>query len=60
MGEEAFAKGSAILMDFFKSELKQFLAPELDELGKDIIEKFISGASVEELNALMPGKYIQE
>lgn len=60
VGEEAFAKGSAILMDFFKSELQQFLTPELDDLGRAIIEKFSAGASVEELNALMPGKYIQE
>lgn len=60
VGEETFTKGAAILTDFFKKELQQFLTPELDKLGRDIIEHFLAGASIEQLNALMPGKYIQE
>ena len=47
-----------ILTNFFKKELKQFLTPDLDELGRKIIESFINDASIEELNAIMPGKYI--
>ncbi len=58
VGEEAFKAGSDILTNFFKQELKQFLTPDLDELGRKIIESFLAGDSIEELNAIMPGKYI--
>lgn len=58
VGEEAFKAGADILTNFFKKELKQFLTPDLDELGRKIIESFINDASIEELNAIMPGKYI--
>ena len=60
VGEEAFKAGSDILTNFFKEELVQFLTPELDELGRKIIESFLAGATIEELNSIMPGKYIQE
>lgn len=59
VGEEAFKAGADILTNFFKKELKQFLTPDLDELGRKIIESFINDASIEELNAIMPGKYIK-
>lgn len=59
VGEEAFKAGADILTNFFKKELKQFLTPDLDELGRNIIESFINDASIEELNAIMPGKYIK-
>ncbi len=60
IGEEGFKKGADILTNFFNQELKQFLTPELDDLGKKIIESFISGATIEELNSIMPCKYIQD
>lgn len=60
VGEEAFKQGADILTNFFKSELNQFLTEDLDELGRKIIESFMAGESLEALNALMPGNYIQE
>ena len=59
VGEEAFKAGADILTNFFKKELEQFLTPDLDPLGRKIIESFIAGESIEELNAIMPGKYIK-
>jgi hypothetical protein len=59
VGEEAFKAGADILTNFFKKELKQFLTPDLDELGRRIIESFLNDESIEELNAIMPGKYIK-
>ncbi|KAF0091607.1 MAG: hypothetical protein FD141_1396 [Fusobacteria bacterium] len=59
VGEEAFKAGADILTNFFKKELEQFLTPDLDPLGKIIIESFIAGESIEALNAIMPGKYIK-
>ncbi|MDD2370538.1 MAG: DUF4914 family protein [Firmicutes bacterium] len=59
VGEDAFKEGADILTNFFKQELVQFLTPELDDLGRRIIESFIAGATIEELNSIMPGRYIQ-
>lgn len=59
VGEEAFKAGADILTNFFKRELGQFLTPELDELGRKIITSFLNDESIEELNAIMPGKYIK-
>ncbi len=58
VGEEAFKAGADILTNFFKKELKQFLTPDLDDLGRKIIESFLNDATIEELNGIMPGKYI--
>lgn len=60
VGKDVFEKGANILTDFFKEQLEQYLTPDLDPLGKDIIEAFISGKSLNDINALMPGKYIEE
>ena len=60
VGDEAFKAGARILTDFFKEELKRFLTPDLDPLGRSIIEGFLADASLEELNGLMPGNYIVE
>ncbi|MEA4935115.1 MAG: DUF4914 family protein [Paludibacter sp.] len=48
MGTEGYDKGAEKLYDFFKSELKQYLVPELHPLGKQIIEACLNGASVED------------
>ena len=60
VGKDIFDKGANILTNFFKEQLQQFLTPDLDELGRKIIESFLAGASINELNKLMPGKYIEE
>lgn len=46
MGTEGYDKGAEKLYDFFKSELKQYLVPELHPLGRKIIEACLNGASV--------------
>lgn len=53
VGEEAFDKGAKILVDFFKSELQQYLTDDLDPVGREIIEAYMRDASVEELAKLM-------
>lgn len=53
VGEKAYYEGSRILNDFFKKELEQYLVPELDPLGREIIEAFMRGASVEEYKNLL-------
>ena len=54
LSEEAFKHGSMLLNDFFKSELKQFLTPDLDPLGKQIIECCLYDGSVEDYLKLIP------
>jgi hypothetical protein len=41
LGAEAYDKGAKILTDFFKKQLKQFLSPELEPLGRKIIEAYL-------------------
>ncbi len=54
VGVAAYDAGAKILTDFFASELEQFLTPELDDLGRAIIEVCLRGGSVEEYVALTP------
>lgn len=54
VGEEAYDAGAAILETFFASELRQFLTPDLDPLGREIIEAVIAGAGVERFEELTP------
>ena len=42
-----------MLDDFFREELKKYLTPELDPLGREIIEAFLRGASIEEYENLL-------
>lgn len=54
MGMEGYQKGAAILTEFFKNEIRQFLTPELDPLGCKIIEACLNDATVEDYNAFIP------
>lgn len=54
VGVEAYDAGAKILGDFFKSELKQFLTPDLDPLGRAIIEVCLRDGSIEEYVELTP------
>jgi hypothetical protein len=51
--KEGYDAGGAILVDFFKTELKQYLTPELNPLGRRIIEACLRDASVEEYQAFI-------
>ncbi|MGC4175713.1 DUF4914 family protein [Demequina sp.] len=52
VGENAYDAGCAILSGFFRSELAQFLTPDLSPLGREIIEVCLADGSVEEYEAL--------
>ncbi|MEX0680114.1 MAG: DUF4914 family protein [Balneolales bacterium] len=52
VGDEGYDKGAAILLEFFHRMLKQFMQPELDDLGKKIIECCLDNGSVEDYEQL--------
>ncbi|MEM0953058.1 MAG: DUF4914 family protein, partial [Pseudomonadota bacterium] len=54
IGEDAYAAGAAILQDFFNKELEQFLVPDLDPLGRKIIESCLNGGTVADYEAFIP------
>jgi hypothetical protein len=55
IGEEGYDAGAAILTDFFHRELRPYLEePELDPLGRAIIECCLRGGSLEEYLQLLP------
>lgn len=54
VGVAAYDAGAAILADFFKSELTQYLTDDLDPLGRAIIEACLADATVEEYERLTP------
>lgn len=57
VGLEGYDIGAEKLYDFFKAQLQQYLTPDLNPLGRQIIEACLRGASVEEYNALIESKY---
>ena len=57
IGPEGYDQGAKILTDFFKSELKKFDMPEIDPLGKKIIDCCMNDGSLDEYLALIPIKY---
>ena len=58
LGEEGYDKGAKIITDFFKEELKQFLVPELNPLGREIIELCMNDAPLEAYLELTPIKRV--
>ncbi len=54
MGTEGYDKGADKLYDFFKNNLHQYLVPELNPLGRQIIEACLNGATVEDYHAFIP------
>lgn len=57
VGIEGYDAGAAMLSDFFKRELKKYLTPELNHIGKLIIEACLNDATVEDYNAIVPMDY---
>lgn len=53
VGPDAFDVGAAKLQEFFREQLDKFMMPELDSLGREILDSFIAGASVADYGALM-------
>ncbi|MCL2036264.1 MAG: DUF4914 family protein [Oscillospiraceae bacterium] len=56
VGIEGYDKGAEILANFFKDELKKFDTPELDPLGKKIIDCCMNDGSLEDYIKLIPIK----
>jgi len=54
VGTAAYDVGAAILTDFFASELEQFLTPELDPVGRQIIKTCLNNGSLEDYLAITP------
>lgn len=54
VGEDGYDNCARILTDFFKEELQEFLVPELDPLGRQIIELCLNDAPLEEYVKLTP------
>lgn len=54
VGFAGYDAGANLLADFFRRELKTFLQPELDPLGRRIIECCLAGGSVSDYETLMP------
>ena len=54
VGKKAYDTGAAILVDFFKHELTQYLTDDLHPLGRQIIEACLNDADVTEYDSLTP------
>lgn len=54
VGPDGYDKGARILREFFLAELEQFDTPELNPLGRRIIELCRKGANVEEFEEILP------
>jgi hypothetical protein len=53
VGTEAYDAGAKILAEFFHKELKNFDSPDLDPLGKKIIQCCLDGGNVDDYDALI-------
>lgn len=54
IGNEGYDAGAKILSDFFKKELAKYMTPELNPLGKKIIECCLRDGKMEEYLELIP------
>ena len=52
--EEGYDKGAEILLEFFHKMLNAFVAPELDDLGRKIIECCLDNGTVEDYEQFIP------
>ncbi len=57
VGPDGYDAGAALLYDFFRKELPKFDTAALSLTGRRIIEACMSGASVEDYNAIIPMSY---
>jgi len=57
IGTDGYDAGAAILIDFFKREASKFYTPELDPLGRQIIECLMKDAPLQDYIDLIPMRY---
>lgn len=48
VGNEGYEEGAKMLSDFFKKELEKFLTPDLEPLGREIIECCMNDGTIED------------
>lgn len=58
LGFEGYDKGAAILTEFFRKELEQYLTPDLSELGRRIIETCLNNGTIEDYEKLITKKSV--
>ncbi len=54
MKMEGYEKGADVLYNFFREELQKYLTPELNPLGRQIIEACLNNATVEDYLEFIP------
>jgi hypothetical protein len=54
IGFEGYDKGAEILTEFFKTEIKKYLQPDLNPLGRKIIEACLADCALEDYNEFIP------
>ena len=57
IGHEGYDKGAEILKGFFKKELVKFDVPELDPMGKHILDLFMNDAKLEDYIEVIPMRF---
>ncbi len=57
IGNEGYDKGADMLYEFFHKELREYLVPDLNPLGRQIIECCLKKGSIEDYEKLIPAKY---
>jgi hypothetical protein len=57
VGTEGYDAGAEMLETFFKEELTKYLNGDLLQTGKRIIDACLSGASIDDYNAIVPNSY---
>ena len=57
VGIEGYDAGAEILTEFFRQELVKYNTEDLNPLGKQIIEMFMKGATVQDYLEIMPMRY---
>ena len=58
VGHEGYDKGAKILYEFFRSELPQYLEPDLDPLGRRIIECCLNRGTMTEYEELIGAREV--
>jgi len=57
VGTDGYDAGAQLLEDFFRQELQKYLNGNLLQTGKRIIDACLSGASIDDYNAIVPNSY---
>jgi hypothetical protein len=58
VGPEAYDAGAEILRDFFQEQIRKFLQPDLNDLGRQIIECCLDGGRLEDYTGLISTEHV--